>query len=40
LITAEEANAPTVKKGYFDLNQADIAPGYDPPIVTHGDLNY
>jgi hypothetical protein len=38
LMTAEEARAPTVKNGYLDLNHADIAPGYDPPIVIQGDL--
>jgi hypothetical protein len=34
-ITALEAIAPTVKWGYLDLNQADKAPGYDPPTVIH-----
>lgn len=34
-MTALDAIAPTVKCGNFDLNQADKAPGYDPPTVTH-----
>ena len=36
LITADEPHAPAVNYGYFDLNQADIAPGYEPPIVKTG----
>jgi hypothetical protein len=34
-MTPLEAIAPTVKCGYLDLNQAERAPGYDPPIVIH-----
>jgi hypothetical protein len=34
-MTALEARAPTVRCGYFDLNHAESAPGYDPPIVIH-----
>jgi hypothetical protein len=34
-MTALEAIAPTVKCGNLDLNQADNAPGYDPPTVIH-----
>ena len=33
--TAEEAKAPTVRWGYLYRNQADSAPGYDPPTVYH-----
>jgi len=36
LITAELAIAPTVRWGYLYLNQALIAPGYEPPIVIQG----
>lgn len=35
-MTALEARAPTVRCGYFDLNHAESAPGYDPPIVIQG----
>ena len=34
--TALEAIAPIVICGYLFLNQAERAPGYDPPIVIHG----
>lgn len=34
-MTALDARAPTVKWGYLYLNQADKAPGYDPPTVIH-----
>jgi len=32
-MTADEARAPKAICGYLFLNQLDIAPGYDPPIV-------
>jgi hypothetical protein len=32
-MTALEAMAPTVRWGYLDLNQAERAPGYEPPMV-------
>jgi len=35
-MTALEASAPTVRCGYFDLNHAERAPGYEPPIVIQG----
>lgn len=38
-MTALEAIAPMVKCGYLYLNQADNAPGYDPPIVMNGELS-
>jgi len=34
--TPEEDKEPAVKCGYFSLNQAARAPGYEHPIVTHG----
>ena len=34
-MTALEANASTVRWGYLALNQAERAPGYEPPIVIH-----
>ncbi len=37
-ITPLDDKAPIVKWGYLYLNQADSAPGYEPPIVIHGFL--
>jgi hypothetical protein len=36
LTTALDAKFPTVKCGYLNLNQADRAPGYEPPTAIHG----
>jgi hypothetical protein len=36
--TALDAIAPIVRCGYLYLNQAESAPGYEPPMVIHGFL--
>lgn len=42
-MTALDARAPTVRWGYLDLNQAERAPGYEPPMVIQeliGEIPY